>query len=127
MGYARASLFYLASYLSLTGFAFLFWPEQSLQLLGAQHSYETAFVQFTGAFMVAVAMIVAQIIRFRLNQLHHTTVAVRVFFLAVITSLFHSTGDPLFLVILAVVALGVALTLAGFFLDRNSKTNNQRP
>ena len=106
MRYARASLFYLATYLSLTGLAFLFRPQCSLDLLGTNRSYDAPFVQFSGAFMLALAIIVIQIIRWRLEVLHTTTVFVRLFFLAVIAWLFLSTREPLFAAIFGVVTLG---------------------
>lgn len=114
---ARASLFYLATYLSLTGLGFLLWPTATLALLGTSRSYDLTFVQFTGAFMLALAALVSQIIRLRLDNLHTTTVAVRVFFLVVIARFFASTGDPMFLIIFGVVALGLLLTLSGLVLD----------
>ena len=62
--------------------------------------------------------VVAQITRHRLSVLHHTTIAIRLFFIAVRCWLHGSTRDPLFLVILNVVAIGVGLMLTGLFVDR---------
>jgi hypothetical protein len=73
--------------------------------------------QFTGAFMVALSVVVIQIIRHDISILHRTTVAIRLFFIGVIVWLFASTKDPLFLIVLAVVSLGVALTVTGLVLD----------
>jgi hypothetical protein len=119
---ARASLFYLAGYLLLTGVALLFVPQPALRLLGATGSYESPFVQFTGAFMIALGSVVTQIIRHRVEVLYPTTVAVRLFFLAVIVWLYVATRDPLWLVILGVVALGVMLTTTGLLIDRRAGT-----
>ncbi len=118
MSYTRASLLYLASYLGLTGLGFLFAPQTALRLLGAAGNYDTPFVQFVGAFMIALSIIVARIIQHDLSVLHQTTVGIRLFFIAVILWLYASTRDPLFLVVLAVVSLGVALTVAGLLIDR---------
>jgi uncharacterized protein YjeT (DUF2065 family) len=117
MSYARWSFIYLATYLVVTGVGFLFAPQFSLRLLGASGHYEVAFVQFVGAFMIALGTIVIQIMRYRLEMLYRTTVAIRLFFIAVIIGLYRSTDDPLFLVILAVVSLGVLLTTAGLVAD----------
>jgi hypothetical protein len=120
MTWKRLSLVYLAGYLLLTGVAFLFAPGTSVRLLGSNATYQPVFVQFVGAFMIAVGAIVTQIIRFHLAQLYVTTVLVRCFFIVVILWLYHESADPLFLVILAVVTLGVCLTLTGFILDRRA-------
>jgi uncharacterized membrane protein len=80
--------------------------------------YEAPFVQLVGAFMIALAVIVMQIIRLRILALLRTTVGVRFFFLIVIAWLYHSTRDPLFLSIFVVVALGVLLTATGLAMDR---------
>jgi len=113
----RLSLYYLATYLTLTGLAFLLAPQRALGLLLATGSYDDAFVRFTGAFMLAVATLVIQMIRFRLEVLYPTTLAVRVFFLVVIVWLYQETGDRLFLMVLGVVALGFLLTLFGLLAD----------
>ena len=115
--YARISLYYLATYLFLTGLAFLFAPDFSLSLLLSNRHYDDVFVRFTGAFMIALSIVVSQIIRHRIDVLYPTTLAVRIFFIAVIIGLYWETRDPLFLVILGVVGLGVALTASGLIVD----------
>ena len=117
--YARISLYYLATYLFLTGPAFLFAPDFSLSLLLSNAQYGDVFVRFTGAFMIALSIVVTQIIRHRVEVLYPTTVFVRIFFIAVIVGLYWETRDPLFLVILCVVGLGVALTASALTLDAN--------
>ena len=116
----RLSLYYLVTYLFLTGVALLFVPQLSLKILFSTGHYENAFVQFTGAFMIALSILVAQIIRHRVAVLYPTTLFVRTFFIVVIVALYLQTNDPLFLVVLAVVSIGVALTTTAFLLDRRS-------
>jgi hypothetical protein len=110
MRWTRYSLVYLASYLSVTGAAFLLVPRLALGLLFATGTYDAAFVRFVGAFMIALATLVVQMIRHRLEVLYATTIGVRAFFLVVITVLYFETRDRLFLMIFAVVAVGVFLT-----------------
>jgi hypothetical protein len=116
----RLSLYYLVTYLFLTGVALLLAPQLSLKILFSTGHYENAFVQFTGAFMIALSILVAQIIRHRVAVLYPTTLFVRTFFIVVIVALYLQTNDPLFLVVLAVVSIGVALTTTAFLLDRRS-------
>lgn len=59
----RRSLFYLATYLFVTGLAFLLAPQTALQLLLANHPYSDVFVQFTGVMMVGLSIVVANVIR----------------------------------------------------------------
>jgi len=115
---SRLSFFYLATYLLTTGVAFLAAPQWSLHLLGASGTYDDAFVRFTGTLMIGLGMLVVQIIRFRIEVLYRTTLAIRLFFIAVFVYLYQSTRDPVFLVVLGVVTLGVALTATGVVLDR---------
>jgi len=116
---ARISLYYLATYLFLTGLAFLFAPDFSLSLLLSDAHYDDVFVRSAGAFMIALSIVVTQIIRHRIELLYPTTLRVRIFFLVVIVGLYWETRDPLFHIILGVVGLGVALTASGLILDAN--------
>jgi hypothetical protein len=115
----RLSLYYLATYLFLTGVGLLFAPQFSLKLLLATGHYDNAFVEFTGAFMIALSMLVTQIIRHRIEVLYPTTLVVRLFFIVVIVALYMQTQDPLFLIVLAVVGLGVALTATAYIKERD--------
>ena len=116
----RLSLFYLATYLGLTGLALLFAPDFTLRLFGARKAYETVFVRFTGSFMIALSGLVTQTIRLRLDALYPTTIAVRAFFIVCIVWFYFLTGDPMFFIFLGVVALGFVFTSASLILDRRS-------
>jgi hypothetical protein len=116
----RLSLYYLATYLFVTGVGLLFAPQFSLKLLFSTGHYDNAFVEFTGAFMIAISIIVSQIIRHSIAVLYPTTLVVRTFFIVVIIMLYMQTHDPLFLVVLAVVSIGVLLTAVAFVTERNA-------
>ncbi len=116
----RLSLYYLATYLFFTGVGLLFAPQFSLKLLFSTGHYDNVFVEFTGAFMIAISIIVSQIIRHSITVLYPTTLVVRTFFMVVIVALYMQTHDPLFLVVLAVVSLGVLLTGIAFIAERNA-------
>ncbi|MFM9886835.1 MAG: hypothetical protein ACKVQT_27725 [Burkholderiales bacterium] len=62
-------------------------------MLFATGHYDDAVAQFLGAFMIALATLVVHIIRYRIEVLYPTTLAGRVFFLAVIATLYgrHAT------------------------------------
>ena len=123
MKWTRYSLIYLATYLSTTGIAMLLAPRQALELLQAERTYDDVFVRFLGAFMLAVATLVVQIIRHRLAMLYTTTLVIRAFFLVTIAGLFYETRDRLFVIIFGVVAVGVALTLVGYLVERTKESH----
>jgi len=116
----RLSLYYLATYLFVTGVGLLFAPQFSLKLLFSTGHYDNTFVEFTGAFMIAISILVSQIIRHSITVLYPTTLVVRTFFIVVIVALYMQMHDPLFLVVLAVVSLGVLLTGVAFIAERNA-------
>lgn len=116
--YTHYSFFYLAGYLSLTGIGLLIAPDAMLKLLLSNREYDDVFVRFTGSFMMALSIIVAQIIRHRIEVLYTTTLFVRSFLIVCIIWFYMMTRDPLFLVVLAVVGLGVVLTTSGLITDK---------
>ena|ERR1035437_409763 len=122
----RMSLYYLVTYLCVTGVGLLFAPQLSLKLLLSNGHYDNTFVQFTGTFMIALGMLVAQIMRHRVEVLYPTTLFVRAFFIVVIVALFRQTNDPAFLVVLAVVVVGVVMTTTALFIDRRSGQSGLR-
>lgn len=98
--------------------ALLFAPQTALGALLATGHDENAFVRFVGAFMVALAVLVVQIIRHRLAVLYTTTIGVRLFFLVAIAGLYLDLRDQLFLIVFAVVAVGVLLTVGCHLSER---------
>jgi hypothetical protein len=120
MGKTRLSLYYVATYLLLTGISLVAAPKQALSLLGAERTYDLIFVRSNGAFMIALGTLVAQIIRHRVEVLYATTLVVRVMFLSVFAWLYALTEDRLFIVILGVVGFGFLLTFACYVADRRA-------
>jgi hypothetical protein len=115
---SRDSLYYPATYLSLTGMSLVIAPSWTLGILFSNGQYDGVFVRFVGMCMVALSVLVIQIIRYRLEVLHRTLVFIRVLFIASITWFYFSTWDPVFLVIIGVVGLGVLATTTALILER---------
>jgi hypothetical protein len=65
-----------------------------------------------------LGMNIAGIIRARAQSLYPATLGVRAYFIICLASLYGISRDPFFLVVLGVVAVGVALTLTSFLTDR---------
>jgi len=117
----RLSLFYVAGYLLAGGAGLLFAPRLTLALFLSSGAYDDVMVRLAGALLLALGLLVLQVVRLRVEQLYPTTVAVRLLILACLAAFYLRTYDPLMLVLFAIVALGVAGTLAGLLLDREER------
>jgi hypothetical protein len=117
----RQSLFYTATYLYLGGAAFVAFPKLALVLFLSSGDYSDLMVRMAGTLLLGLAIIVTQIIRHRVTILYPTTLVVRALFLFAFANFFYIYHDPMMLVLMGIVGLGVILTLSGLFLDRRDK------
>jgi hypothetical protein len=118
MNRTRFSLFYVAGYLTPAGIFLLVDPRMATRMLLSDTDYGGIMPRLVGGLLLGLGMIVVQIIRLRLESLYTTTMAVRALFCLVFIWLYGIGHDPMFLVLLAVVGLGVVMTTAGYFLDK---------
>jgi uncharacterized membrane protein/uncharacterized protein YjeT (DUF2065 family) len=116
----NVSLYYLAGYLVPAGLLLLFVPEFATKLLLSNRTYDYAPFHLAGVLLLVIGILVIQIIRHRLEQLYTTTLVARALISATLLWLFLTTGDPFFAVVLVIVLIGVALTGASYYLDRQS-------
>jgi hypothetical protein len=112
------SLYYLVSYLTVAGLALLLAPGFALSLLLSNGDYGNVFPRLAGMLLLGLAILVGQIIRLRIEALYPTTLIVRLLFLVSFVFLFVISGDPFFLVVFAIVSVGVIVTGASYLLDR---------
>ena len=115
------SLYYLAGYLIPAGLLLLFVPQLALDLLFSNGTYDVAPFRLVGILLIVLGVIIVQIIRFKIDELYMTTIAVRIFISTGLMALFLTTGDPFFLVIFFVVAFGLVLTSVSYVLDRRDR------
>ena len=120
MNRTRFSLYYLAGYLLLGGFALLLVPHATLGLLLASGDYGDVFPRLGGMLMSGLGMTVAGIIRARAEVLYPATLLVRSYFCACLIALYVMSKDPLFLTVLAVVVIGMLLTLRSYLVERQA-------
>jgi uncharacterized protein YjeT (DUF2065 family) len=120
MRWTRLSFFYLVGYLTFGGLGLVFAPALALQLLGATGSYPLVLVRFMGALLLALGILVGQIVRHRVEVLYPTTLVVRVVLVGTMVPLYLASRDPLFLVLTAIVGLGMGLTATGLLADRRA-------
>ena len=112
------SLYYLVSYLTGGGVALIVAPQLFVKLLFSNGDYNDVTLRFLGILLISLAIIVAQIIRRKVEVLYPTTLLVRIFICAGLIGLYVSSQDPLFLTLLVIVGLGVALTGTSYYLDK---------
>jgi uncharacterized protein YjeT (DUF2065 family) len=118
MRWTRLSFFYLVGYLTVGGLGLLAAPELALRLLGATGSYPSSLSRLIGALLLALGMLIAQIVRHRAEPLYRFTLVVRTVLVATMVGLYLTSHDPLFLVLAAIVGLGMLLTTIGLLKDR---------
>jgi hypothetical protein len=114
----RKSLYYLAGYLIAGGVALLLAPDPTLKFLLSNGSYGEVFPRLAGMFASGLGMSIAGVIRARAEAQYTGTLLVRSYFVVCLVFFYWMTRDPLFLVVLGVVLVGVALTLTCYLLDR---------
>jgi hypothetical protein len=116
----RLSLFYLGSYLTIIGFMLLFAPRATLAILQSTGDYGDVFPRVAGMLMSGLGLSIFGMIHARAYELYPATLLIRAYFIICIGAFYAMTRDPLFLVLLAIVALGFVLTLASYMLDRKT-------
>jgi uncharacterized protein YjeT (DUF2065 family) len=112
------SLFYLAGYLLPAGLLLLLVPEFARKLLLSNRDYDDAPFRLVGVLLMVLVIIVVQIIRHRLEVLYTTTVVARVLISLTLIAIYVETSDPFFLVVLAIVLVGIVLTALSHAADR---------
>ena len=116
----RTSLYYLCSYLLIGGFVLLFFPDEGLKLLLSNGDYGDVFPRVGGMLLAGLGMTVLGIILTRSEALYPATLLIRIFFLACLAAFYWLSGDPLFLVLLAIVGFGFMFTLMSYLSDRKA-------
>ena len=113
----RFSLWYVVTYLFVTGLALVIAPAASLQFMHSTADYGHVMPRWTGMMSLALAALIAQTVRHRLKVLYPLGFFMPAAMLVGFAGLYRLSGDPLFLVVLAVVAIGVAFTGMTLWLD----------
>jgi len=117
----RVSLAFVASYLLITGLGLLAAPRAVLQLMGSSVDYGATMPRWVGMFSVALAAMIVQVLRHRLTVLYPLGFFMPGAMLFGFVGLFLQSGDALFLVVAAVVLVGVAMTGISLWLDRRRR------
>ena len=103
----RLTFIYLASYLVVGGLGLLVAPELTLRLLLSNGSYGDVMPSLVGVFMLALGGVVVQFVRGRDYRYYHYAIGARIFIVVAMTALYFKSSDPLFLVLDAIVLVGL--------------------
>lgn len=98
---------YLAGYLVVGGLGLLLAPAFGLRLLMATGEYGDVMPRVVGMFMLVLAGLVASFIRRNDYSYYGFTIVARTFIVLTLTTLWFRTGDPLFVVLVAIVLVGL--------------------
>ena len=112
------SLYYLTTYLILSGLALIAAPQLALRLLFSNGNYGDVLPRLLGVIMLALGIVVFQIVRLQIEALYSTTLIARSIILPCLIGLYIYSHDPFFLVLIGVVGLGFILTSTSYWLDR---------
>lgn len=116
----RFCLWYVACYLTLTGFALLITPDTALKLMLSNADYGLVMPRWVGMLSVALGALVGQAVRHRLVVLYPLGFFMPAAMLVGFVGLYVQSANPLFLAILAVVGIGVVATGISLILERRS-------
>jgi hypothetical protein len=103
----RLTLIYLATYLLIGGCSFLVAPAFALRLLLSNGAYGDVMPRLFGLFMFVLGGVIFQFARARDYRYYLYTIVARCFIVVVMTTLYFKTRDPLFLVLDAIVLIGL--------------------
>ncbi|MEM7355027.1 MAG: hypothetical protein AAF657_29730 [Acidobacteriota bacterium] len=112
------SFYYLAGYLLFGGVALLLAPQIAASMAFSKGSYSDVMLRGLGMFMTALGSVIVQLIRLRVEVLYPTTLGLRTFFCICLTTFYLMTGDPMFLVLVAIVLFGVLWTSIAYTRDK---------
>jgi len=103
----RLTLSYLAGYLLVGGLGFLVAPDVALRLLLSNGAYGDIMPRVVGLFMLVLGGFILQFVRARDYRYYVYAVVARSFIVLVLTALYFRARDPLFLVLDAIVLIGL--------------------
>jgi hypothetical protein len=103
----RLTLSYLAGYLLLGGLGLLLAPALALRLLLSNGAYGDIMPRVVGMFMLALGGVILQFVRARDYRYYLYIIVARSFIVLVQTALYFKARDPLFLVLDAIVLIGL--------------------
>lgn len=100
------------------GITFLLLPQLSATLFQSNGHYPDVMLRTIGMFMIVLGILVLQMIRLRVENMYPATLIARIFICITLVAFYLTTKDPLFLVLCAIVGLGVIITGYCYFTEK---------
>jgi hypothetical protein len=123
----RLTFIYLTSYLLVGGFGLLVVPELTLRLLLANGSYGDVMPRLVGVFMIALGGAIFEFVRARDYRYYRYAIIARIFIVVALTALYFEARDPLFLVLDAIVLVGLLPSIYVAVLARQATYTSHGP
>jgi hypothetical protein len=92
-----------------------------LRILQSNRDYDEVMTRIAGMLMSGLGLSVFGMIRARSYEQYPATLLMRVYFITCFVVFYLITRDPLFFILIAIVGIGLVLTLTTYFLDRNRR------
>lgn len=106
--YQRWTLTYVVGYLTVGGLGFALVPGVTRDLFLSNREYDDVGFRLAGMLMVGLAILIAAILHYRDGKYYPVSIVVRGAFVVFMFALYVDTQDPMFLVIDAIVLVGLA-------------------
>jgi hypothetical protein len=116
----RFLLIYLASYLFFGGVGFAFLPELTLKLFLSNGAYGDIMPRAAGMFMIALSGLIAMFVIRRDYTYYPYSIFARTGIVGFMVFLFLKSGDPLFLILIAIVLVGLLPSIWLFLTEREA-------
>jgi uncharacterized protein YjeT (DUF2065 family) len=103
----RLTFIYLSTYLVVGGLGLLLLPDLALRLLQSNGAYGDVMPRVVGLFMLALGGLIFQFVRVQDYRYYLYAILARALIVLVFTILYLKSHDPLFLVLDAIVLVGL--------------------
>jgi len=124
----RLTFIYLASYLLVGGLGFLVVPELTLRLLLSNGIYGDVMPRLVGTFMVALGGVILQFVWARDYRYYRYSIVARIFIVVALTVLYFKARDPLFLMLDAIVLVGLLPSIyVAFWMAQPATASSRGP
>ncbi|MEL6191882.1 MAG: hypothetical protein AAFR66_07520 [Bacteroidota bacterium] len=112
------SLWYPTIVLSFAGLGLLLFPALMQGVLFSSKIYSQEIVQFAGMFMMVLSVFVYMTIRLEVTAIYPITMYLRLFMTVCLSYFYLSSQNPLFLMVIIILIIGLGLSFLGILMDR---------